>query len=157
QIWDAWTGRELYRLQKRGATTARLAYSSDGQFLAAGHFDGTIRIWKAPTWEVVANFQDRGWIQQLAFSPDGQVLASACDDRRVMLWDIGAQGKRDADRLGRPPLEHLAGVNTVGFSPDGGRLLAACTDGTVKTWDVTTGQPTSSFHTAFEYGTSAKF
>jgi eukaryotic-like serine/threonine-protein kinase len=36
QIWDAWTGRLLHSLQKGGAVTAQLAYSSDGQFLAAG-------------------------------------------------------------------------------------------------------------------------
>jgi WD40 repeat protein/serine/threonine protein kinase len=157
QVWDAWTGRVLQSLQNGGAVAARLAYSSDGQLLAAGHLDGTIRVWKAPTWEVVATFQDRGWIQELAFSPDGQVLVSASGDPNVMLWDMGAKDKREAGRLIRAPLEHPAGVKTVVFSPDGSRLLTACWDGTVKTWDVTTGQPTSSFHAEFEYGSSAQF
>jgi len=149
----------LQNLPHEAAMTSSLTYSSNGQHLAAAHYNGVIRVWKTATWELLATLpgHEKDVWPVVAFSPDGRTLASASQDRNVKLWDIGAKDKRDADRLIRTLSEHPAGVAGVAFSSDGGRLLAACSDGTVKIWDVATGQETSSFRRQVERGGRPRF
>ena len=53
QVWEAGTGREFF--SKRGfftyydhtAWVRDVAWSPDGQFLASGSHDGTVRVWQA--------------------------------------------------------------------------------------------------------------
>ena len=55
-----------------------LAFSPDGQRLASGSRDQTVKIWECATGkELFALKGHAGWGNSVAFSPDGQRLASA--------------------------------------------------------------------------------
>lgn len=79
-----------------------IALSPDGQLVAFGMVDGTIRLWEA-----VANHERqplRGHqrsISSLVFSPDGKRLASGSADMTVRLWDLS---KFSSELSNSPPV-----------------------------------------------------
>jgi WD40 repeat protein len=126
-----WTGKDL------GAVYA-LALTPDGQVLASGHTDGSIRLWQADSGallRVLAGHRESISMQNgLAFSPDGLRLASASNDHTARLWDW-ASGKSLQVLEG-----HNGDVNGVAFSPDGQMLATASNDQSLLLWDAHTGQ-----------------
>ena len=49
KLWNALTSKELYTLNDDQASEVRaVAFSPDGQILASGHDDNTIKLWQIP-------------------------------------------------------------------------------------------------------------
>jgi WD40 repeat protein len=124
-----------------------VAFSPNGQFLASGSWDTTIKLWDVAGGREVRTLTGHtDWVNSVAFSPNGQLLASGSDDKTIKLWDVA--GGREVRTLSG----HTYWVLSVAFSPDG-RLLASgscgkfdshgtCIQGEVKLWDVTSGRET---------------
>lgn len=135
QVLDVCTGQIMHRLAVPYPWLASfVAFGPDGQLLAAGLSDGTVRVWELLREREIAVLKghtDR--VTGVAFSPDGRLLASGSWDRTVRLWDItSGQGVRTM-------VGHTNKVGPVIFSPDGELLASASEDGTVRLWDVATG------------------
>jgi WD40 repeat protein len=64
-----------------------VAISPDGQTLASGSEDRTIKLWNAATGAVITTLSghSRG-VSAVAFSPDGQTLASGSWDKTIKIW-----------------------------------------------------------------------
>jgi WD40 repeat protein len=138
KVWDAATGRELLTLHAQRGHLWSVAFSPDGQWIAAGggapasgaRARGAPDLW---IWDAVSGrvaFELKGHnacVRGIAFSPDGKRLASAADARsEVKIWDL-----RTGQEL--VTLQGGAGaVYGVAFSPDGKRLATACGDRCVK-------------------------
>jgi len=133
---------KLWNLHNDTVTTLRghtdivnsVAFSPDGQLLASGSDDYTIKVWEVRQHSGIATFEHitdwtRSQIKAVAFSPDGRWLASA--GWNVKLWDVQ---KREE----LATFAHDAWVWAVAFSSDGQWLATGTEDGTVNVWNPRT-------------------
>jgi WD40 repeat protein len=134
KLWDAATGKVRQVLGRLSCIKARtVAFSPNGRLLAAGGWQGDLRLWDVKTGRQVHQLWGH-WtsILTLAFSPDGRTLASGDDHGVLKLWDV------KTGRLWVPAAGHRGPVNTLAVRPDGRGLASGDSDGTVKYWDFST-------------------
>jgi len=119
-----------------------VAFSADGQRLASGSSDQTVKLWDVPTGQetgtVATKIQE---VQALAFSRDGHWLAAENSINTVTLWD--ATTRREVRTFpSNKPLGVLGSswVYSIAFSPDGRLLASGVDDKTIRLWDVETGR-----------------
>ncbi len=130
-----------------------LAFSPDGQLLAAASWDGTVWIWKTDT--LLSEPWGRGreryqlshtfGVNSVAFSPDGNYLAfgmSSIEDPLQVLdvTSLYGSGPVLQDLPVRVLDGHSEGIKNVVFTPDGQFLVSASFDDTVRFWNYKTGQ-----------------
>ena len=112
-----------------------LAFSPDGQYLAAGDTKGNILLRRVVDSQTINRFTGHNsWVVTLAFSPDGSILASGSCDCTVKLWDV------DTGQCLHSLEEHKHEVWSVAFSPDGAILATGCDDHQARLWNVSTGK-----------------
>ena len=144
-LYDAVTHQEVNLLTGHESQVLCVAFSPDGQTLASGSWDRTIRLWNPYTGQHKATLMDDGmWdVTSIAFSPDGSTLASGGGrwSNKIRLWDIET-GSRTAIFAG-----HEGNVTSVVFSPDGTILASGggWKDNTIRLWDVRAGYQIANF------------
>lgn len=112
-----------------------VAFSPDGQQLAAGDANGMIRIWRvADGQELLRCEGHHNWVRVIAFSPDGSLLASASDDHTIKLWNP-CTGECFKTLQG-----HQNWLNSLAFSPTGQLLVSSDDNLVTQVWNVPTGQ-----------------
>ncbi|GCL41668.1 protein kinase domain-containing protein [Dolichospermum planctonicum] len=123
-------GNLLQTLKGHSHGVSSVAYSPDGQTLASGSYDKTIKLWNVNTGKLLQTLEGHSdWVWSVAYSPDGQTLASESSDGTIKLWNVKT-GKL---------LQTLEGYYKVAYSPDGQILASASVDKTIKLWNVNTG------------------
>ncbi|KAK5662998.1 hypothetical protein OQA88_6412 [Cercophora sp. LCS_1] len=117
----------LQTLEGHSNWVKSVAFSPDGQQLASGSGDTTVKLWDPASGECVQTLKGHsGSVNSVAFSPDGQQLASGSYDTTVKLWDP-ASGECVQTFEG-----HSSSVNSVASSLDnlGGYRYGLGKDGT---------------------------
>ena len=112
-----------------------VAFSPNGELLAAGTANGEIWVWHATSGIALRTYQGHtDWIRSVTFSPDGKIIASGSDDQSIRLWDLST-GQCLKTLLG-----HTNWVYSVAFSPDGKTVASGSDDQSIRLWDLSTGQ-----------------
>jgi WD40 repeat protein len=133
-ISNQFIGNLLQTLTGHSISVYSVAYSPDGQTLASGSRDKTIKLWNARTGKLLQTLTGHSSsVLSLAYSPDGQTLASGSDDKTIKLWDV------KTGNLLQTFIGHSDWVRSVAYSPDGQTLASGSDDKTIKLWNVKTG------------------
>ncbi|MHC1782783.1 MAG: WD40 repeat domain-containing protein [Anaerolineaceae bacterium] len=87
-LWDARTGQQVNALKLPEFPSASLAFSPDGQLLAATA-GKTVRLYQISDRTLMATLDGPTEnISYLAFSPDGRSLLASAQDNLVHLWQV---------------------------------------------------------------------
>ncbi|HEY9607120.1 MAG TPA: serine/threonine-protein kinase [Allocoleopsis sp.] len=113
-----------------------MAIASDGQTLATGSFDKTIKLWNLQTGQELQTFRGHsGRILSVAIAPKQPILATGSDDKTIKLWNLKT-GKEIRSFSG-----NLGWVYALAFSPDGKTLVSGSDNKTIKLWNLGTKEP----------------
>ena len=110
-----------------------VAFSPNGETIAAGSEDGHVRLWSAALAESSLRLLSgpTGEVNATAFSPDGSLLAAADGHGAIPLWKL--------DQLEAPFAILRQSADTVfsmAFSPDGQALATGSQQAGVSLWNV---------------------
>jgi len=116
-----------------------LAFSPDGQFVATGSADNSVKLWDAKSYRELRTLAGhlRG-VKAVAFSPDGRWLASGSIDGVIKVWEVsGGQELRSMSDNGS--------VTALTFSHDGRMLATGNMERSVRVFDPGTGNVLRNF------------
>ncbi len=132
-IYDVRTGEEKALLKGLMGGANAIAYSPNGDILAAAHEDRTVYLWDTANGGTLAFPGHTGDIQTIAFSADGRMVASGGTDNTIRIWDV------ETNRLRSILPGYTSAVSAVAFSSDSSMLAGGSEDGTIRVWDTGTG------------------
>jgi hypothetical protein len=151
---------EIAVLEGHTSAVRAVSFSDDGQLLASGGNDNTVRVWNvggtrySGSRQLVKTLRGHGGrVRAVAFMPGGQGenrwLLSAGQDQQVKLWDLACYEEMQilparADGGPHEPILDAA------FSPDGRQIVTACRDRIARLWDRR-GQPVLEFKEGHQY------
>src|SRR5437879_1313615 len=88
---DNLPARAMHRLGtnklRHGSRIQCLAYSHDGQVLAAGGGNDPVRLWNPKTGDLIRTLSETS-VYAMAFSPSGETLLFGGAPREVRLWNF---------------------------------------------------------------------
>ena len=125
---------EVASLPPQRAAITALAWSKDGQWLAAGDADREIKVYDA-TNAFAVKLQNL-WrfhtarVTALAWSPDSKFLASTSNDESIFYWSLD-DPQKSAHKY---DFCHKDGVTALAFK--GNQVVSAGNDGCVCVWNV---------------------
>lgn len=106
-LWDPRTGEQIHTLRGHSRWIACLAFSSDGEILASGSADESIRFWNPTDGRGLGRLQGiDGEIHSLAFAVGDKTIFSGSLKGRVREWRVGTVSKeRHYENLAEAQLE----------------------------------------------------
>ncbi|KAL5538530.1 hypothetical protein UlMin_044692 [Ulmus minor] len=133
-LWKIGEGDWASELQGHTDSVSSLAYSSDGQLLASGGFDGVIKIW-----DTAGNLKctldgPGGGIEWVKWHPRGHLILAGSEDSTVWMWnaDRGAYLNMFSG--------HASNVTCGDFTPDGKTICTGSDDATLRVWNPKNGE-----------------
>jgi len=126
-----------FRLTLKGHQdwVSALAMSADGQILASGSLDKTVKLWHLETGDLIHTFSDhQQGVLCLSLSPNGKWLASGGFDQTIKVW------KLETGELCHTLTGHNGSVRSLVIMPDNQTLISGSFDQTIKLWQLDQGE-----------------
>lgn len=113
-----------------------IAWSPDGESVATGAIDASVRVFDARTGrQRFAAFDTGGHVYSLDWSPDSARLVSGASDGTARMWLVTEGGARKVMTMSAQ--DSRKGITGVAFSPDGTRVLTGDAGiAAARVWDV---------------------
>lgn len=136
-LWRVSDGALLRTMDPGHTNRVRsLAFTPDGQTLASGSLDNTIKLSRVSDGAFLRTLNGHSnTVRVLVVTPDGQTLASGSTDRTIKLWRIS-----DGALL-RTLNGHAGTVTSLAITSDGQTLTSGSSDRTIKLWRISDGAP----------------
>ncbi len=130
-LWSIPSGKRLHHLRELGASVDAVAFSPDGNLVAAGSHDGALQIWDTRSGALQSQLNPRhSKILALEFDPRSELLLSANADGTVVVADA-TRG------VNVTTLDGPHNVLRVAHFDSSTRVVAASLDGSAWVWDAT--------------------
>jgi WD40 repeat protein/class 3 adenylate cyclase len=121
-------------LTVQGDQAVSVAFSPDGNLIAANDWNGTLLVWSTADGRLQGPAISGVFGHTTPFSPDGKWIAAG-SNRDVKIWDAATK------RVLRTFSGHEGEVRAVAFSHDGKLLVSGAKDNMVFIWDLAGNQP----------------
>ena len=129
-MWEPRTGNLARTLEAHTDSVYTLS-AANGQLLASGGRDGTVRLWETSSWVVQGVLRGhKHSVLAIAAHPDGKTIASGSADGTIRFWDAASLGMTASVESG-----HIS-VNFAEFAPGGDWLVSGGADQTVRFWQL---------------------
>jgi WD40 repeat protein len=123
-------------LEGHSAGVLSVAFSPDGNTIASGSVDDTLRLWSAKQGRLIRTMQGHPFpIGRLKFSPNGATLFTGSTDGVVRAWRVSS-GSLEHSFKG-----HNGRITGLDVSRDGVWLASSAEDFTVRIWRLPNGVP----------------
>lgn len=125
-------------IQNLGRNPFAIAFSPNGDYLAASSTTGVIKLLRCNTWEVEAEFSEQtSYLWELAFSSDSLLLASVAHDNACVVRNIQT-------RETRVTVDFDAEPRSCVFLRDNLTVICGVSDGRIHTINIETGEENQS-------------
>ncbi len=130
RVWDLAKDCEIACFA-RPAGYRSVAFSSDGQTLAAGSLDGALKTCETGFWNTLVEQANGSPISAVAFLPNSSIVAAGGWDGQVKFYDPRA-------KIASHHVVYPSFVYAIAFSPDGSTLAVAGEGKMIQLYDVAT-------------------
>lgn len=116
-------------LENHTASVLAVDFSPDGNLVASGSVDNTLRLWRVKPGNLLRTMRGHPFpVSAVKFSPNGAMLATGSTDGIIRIWNVS-----DA-RLLKELTGHAGRISGLSFSGDGRYLVSGADDFTVRIW-----------------------
>jgi serine/threonine protein kinase/WD40 repeat protein len=146
RFYDPLGSDRLVRQVQHGPPIRHVAYSSDGRYVIAAGKRGAVRLWDAPTGDLLAQIPTgrTGETRAVCFSPDSSRLYVILDDGLLRRWKIDDVLTLGPEGIPAPETEFRTAQRPVAMSATDEQLVIAFYDGSVMMIDPAADLPAES-------------
>ncbi|MEM9272437.1 MAG: hypothetical protein AAGA80_05665 [Cyanobacteria bacterium P01_F01_bin.143] len=109
-----------------------LSFSPDGQLIASGSSEGSIRMYDLSYQEIRTIQGHDKTVNSIKFSPNEKIIASGSNDGLIKLWDFNGKEIRTIEEDNENASNQE--IDSIDFSPDGRIIAFGRKDGVLRLW-----------------------
>jgi WD40 repeat protein len=125
-VWEVSTGKVVHRASSEPVTA--MTWLPQRQLIVTGHKEGTLRSWRYPQMQQLAQSRLADEVLAVAVNRDESLLAVADDSKHAQILDSSLNKLKQLDTRDQT-------IYSFSFSPDG-KTLAAGSDAELYLWDL---------------------
>jgi len=130
-----YSSQNYSRLKYYKLDLSALVLSGDGNYLVAGHIDGTLNVWDLPQKKLLKTLKRHdSTITSVAFAPNNKIFISSSSDGVMHLWSC-----QKLIQI-RTLKSNTGGITSVVFVHDNPYICTSSEDRTIRFWDLPDGE-----------------